>query len=561
MAGEGRYEIQGDGSVLFTPAADFAGLTTPVRYRIEDDNGTTDTAQLQVTVRPGPVAVPDEESTLQNVTVEHIDVLGNDTPGLDAAGDPGTFDETTVVLTGAAVVPGVGTWTVAPDGTISFDPEPAFTGDAVVEYTVTDEFGNETTAVLTVTVTPIAPVANDDAAATPFATPVSLDGATDDVAGALSAPLVPSVTVFTANDLGTLTVAGEGRFEAQPDGSVLFTPAADFVGATTPVRYRIEDDNGTTDTALLTVTVRQGPAASADGTTTPQNVTIAGIDVLGNDTPGLDAAGDPGRFDETTVVLTGAAVVPGVGTWTVAPDGTISFDPEPSFTGDAVVEYTVTDEFGNETTAVLTVTVTPMVPVAADDAGVTQYMTPIELDVLGNDWSDARAPLLRETQRPLDPATGVQVEPCGRARRGRADRGRRPAPVRADRRVQRTRNPPRLHRRGRQRHPGRRDRPRDGRPAARVRARGRRAGSGPGHGPAERERRWHHDYPRQQRRRRVPPGHGRSVLAAAGPRVRGGARRWRPGAAQPPGGLTEQRLRAVSRKVGGGFLKIPPSRS
>ena len=86
-------------------------------------------------------------------------------------------------------VPGEGEYTVNADGTITFDPAPQFTGDASpITYAVTDEFGNTVTSTVTVTVTPVVPVATDDSASTPFDTPVTLPGVTNDAAGDTSLP-------------------------------------------------------------------------------------------------------------------------------------------------------------------------------------------------------------------------------------------------------------------------------------------------------------------------------------------------------------------------------------
>ncbi len=55
---EGTWQVNPDGSVTFTPAPGYTGTTPPVEYRISDAAGSTDTATLAVTVRPGPVGRP-----------------------------------------------------------------------------------------------------------------------------------------------------------------------------------------------------------------------------------------------------------------------------------------------------------------------------------------------------------------------------------------------------------------------------------------------------------------------------------------------------------------------
>jgi LPXTG-motif cell wall-anchored protein len=452
---EGAYTLNDDGTVTFTPQAGYAGTTTAATYTIRDTNGTPAKAELQVTVRPGPVAVDDDETTPQNVTID-VDVLGDDVPGPNADNTAGSWDATSVRFVQvdqdpAAVVsnngktltvPGEGEYTVQTDGSIIFDPVPQFTGPATpVVYTVTDSHGNDASAELTITVTGIDPMANDDAASTSYDTPVTLPGATDDTAGAVSAPLVPGSTVFPATgqptgaivspDGKTITVPGEGTYVIRADGSVEFTPVAGYTGTTNAVTYRIEDTNGTTDTAQLTVTVRRGPSASPDDATTPQNVDVT-VPVLGNDSAGLQPNGDPGSFDLTSLVFptagqpTGATVspdgrtltVPGEGVYAVNADGTVTFDPVDAFTGVAsTVTYTVTDQAGNDVSSTLVVTVAPVVPVATDDAASTPYNTAVTLPGATNDTAGAAsAPLVpgstvfTTTGQP----SGATVSPDGR---------------------------------------------------------------------------------------------------------------------------------------------------
>ncbi|UFU03564.1 tandem-95 repeat protein [Ruania suaedae] len=461
--GEGVWQVLESGEVEFTPAEGFAGVTSPVVYLIEDENGTTDTAELVVTVAVGPSAEADAETTPQNVDVE-VAPLENDTPGDLADGGPGSFDPATLALLtdglpeGTTVsedgrtlmVPGEGEYVVdAETGAVTFDPEPLFRGDASsVTYTVTDQAGNATTSTITITVRGIDPVASDDAASTPFGTPVTLPGVVDDVPGTddngtpedpaddVTPALVPGATVFpvggqpegavVSEDGKTLTVDGEGVWQVLESGEVEFTPAEGFAGVTSPVVYLIEDENGTTDTAELTVTVAAGPVAESDAASTAQNTAVT-VNPWGNDTAGVDpATGEPGAWDASSVVFpegqpAGAVVsedgktltVPGEGEYVIdAESGEVTFTPEAQFTGQATpVVYEVTDEFGNPATAEIAITVGETVPVATDDATRTAYERPVDIDVLDNDTPGADdVPLDPSTLRLIDPTSGDEVE-------------------------------------------------------------------------------------------------------------------------------------------------------
>ena len=211
---QGTWEINLNGTVTFTPAAGYTGTTPAVEYQITDAAGSTDTADLTVTVRPGPSASPDTDTTAQGVTVV-LDpgALSNDTPGLAANGTSGTFDAASLEFVpggtpGGSVsvdrktltIPGQGVFTIdAVTGEVRFAPEPQFTGTtAAAAYVVTDSLGNDASSTITIVVAAVVPVANDDSANTPFNTAVTLPAATDDSAGAPSAPLDPSATVLPA---------------------------------------------------------------------------------------------------------------------------------------------------------------------------------------------------------------------------------------------------------------------------------------------------------------------------------------------------------------------------
>ncbi|MGD9958025.1 Ig-like domain-containing protein [Nocardioides sp.] len=422
VAGEGRYTIHPvTGVITFSPEAGFTGASTPVGYRVADDNGTTATASLTVTVGSGPVARADSTSTAQNVTVT-LNPLTNDAAGVDGDGTTGTLIRSSVTFTGPAatdsgrtlVVAGQGTWTIDPvTGQVTFDPLAGFTGPTTpAPYSVSDSFGNTATSTITVTVTPITPVAANDTATTPYRTPVTVDVLDNDTAGAASAPLVASSVVFTsadATDGGTrLVVTGEGSYVVTAQGAITFSPAVGFTGDTSPVTYRVSDANGTTDTATVSITVGSDAVALPDSATTPQDITVT-LGALTNDTAGSDGAGLPGTLDPASVRFTSAAatdagrtlVVSGEGTWTVNAGGTVSFNPLATFTGTTTpVGYAVTDSFANTAAATLTVTVTAITPVAADDSATTPYRTPVDVDVLDNDAAGAPS-------APLDPASVV----------------------------------------------------------------------------------------------------------------------------------------------------------
>ncbi|PKQ22848.1 MAG: hypothetical protein CVT65_11160, partial [Actinobacteria bacterium HGW-Actinobacteria-5] len=406
VAGEGTYQVNGTGTISFTPVAGFSGVATAVGYRVSDELGQTGTAQLVVTVGVPPTATDDARTTAQGVPVT-FDPLGNDSAGDNGAGTVGALLHPSVVLTSASatdagrtlVVAGEGTWTIgAFTGEASFAPLPGFTGTTTaVGYAVTDSFGNTATAELVVTVTPVTPVAADDVNHTPYQTPVTTGVLGNDSAGATTALLDPASVVFSSPDATngghTLTVPGEGTYEVNADATVTFTPADGFRGTATGVDYRVSDANGTTASATLTITVGTPPVATDDTATTPYDTAVT-LRPLDNDTAGDDGAGNVGGLDAASLVFTspGATdgdhtlVVAGQGSWTIDPAaGAVRFDPEKGFHGStASVAYRVTDSHGHEATALLTVIVGAP-PAASDDTAITPQNVTVTLDPLAND--------------------------------------------------------------------------------------------------------------------------------------------------------------------------------
>ncbi|MCI0396853.1 MAG: cellulase family glycosylhydrolase [Chloroflexi bacterium] len=106
------------------------------------------------------------------------------------------------------------------------------------------------------------PVADHDTAVTEFETAVTLDPPANDITYG-SAVLEPSTVDLDPETTGqqvTRTVPG-GTFEWQPDGMVLFTPAAGFSGQAA-ISYTIADSDGrTSNAANLSVIVLPSPTA------------------------------------------------------------------------------------------------------------------------------------------------------------------------------------------------------------------------------------------------------------------------------------------------------------
>ena len=170
--------------------------------------------------------------------------------------------------------------------------------------------------------------------------------------------------------------------------TVRYTPTGDLNGADS-FTYQVDDGNGATATALVSVDVRpvnDAPVAIDDAALTSED-TAVDVDVLANDT---DVDGD---------VLQVSNVVVTVGSVSAGDGNTLRYAPPANFSGEASFTYEVADGNGASDTATVTVTVAAVndAPVAVDDTSTTNEDTPVNVNVLGND-SDAEGEELTVTQ-------------------------------------------------------------------------------------------------------------------------------------------------------------------
>ena len=141
----GTAVLNGDGTVTFTPDADFNGAAE-FTYTVTDGTATTGavTASLNVTaVNDAPVASGETlTATAEDTAITYAaaDLLGNDS---DVDGDTLSIASVTSGTGGTAVLNG--------DGTVTFTPDADFNGAAEFTYTVTD--GTATTEAVTASLT------------------------------------------------------------------------------------------------------------------------------------------------------------------------------------------------------------------------------------------------------------------------------------------------------------------------------------------------------------------------------------------------------------------------
>ena len=255
------------------------------------------------------------------------------------------------------VIPGEGTYTVAPDGTVTFTPEKNFTGKGTgVTVKRVDKNGTPVTAKYTPNVTPVTPTA--DPVETTDIQGKEQNGKPEFKPGNPEVPMDDEVPATFEDGSTTKTIPGEGTYTVTPDGTVTFTPEKTFTGTGTGVTVKRVDKNGTPVTAKYTPTVTPvtpvGTPAESEG---PKGQPQTGTPDFkpGNPNVPIDETVKP-TFDDGTT----EKKVPGEGTYTIDENGKVTFTPEKDFVGKAKgVTVKRVDKNGTPVTATYTPTVRP----------------------------------------------------------------------------------------------------------------------------------------------------------------------------------------------------------
>jgi len=359
IPGQGTYTITPDGAVTFTPDKQFVGKPDPITVKRVDKNGTPVTA----TYSPEFTKVTPTGTDATSTGPQGVPQTG--TPTFQG-GEPLVPIDETVEPTFAdgskeKNIPGQGTYTIAPDGAVTFTPDKQFVGspDPVIVKRV-DKNGTPVTATYSPEFAKVTPTGKD-------ATSTNIKGhvQTGNPVFEAGNPLVPideTIAPTFEDGIKEKTILGEGTYTIAPDGTVTFTPEADFLGQGTGVTLVRRDKNGTSVTARYIPTV-VAPSTSQDSVSSGRK----GQAQTGTPTfeGAIDQAVAPTFADGSTEM-----VVPGEGTYRFTMLGAVTFVPEADFVGTARgVVVKRSDLYGNAVTATYTPTV--LGSTATEDTGST----------------------------------------------------------------------------------------------------------------------------------------------------------------------------------------------
>jgi hypothetical protein len=373
-----RYEFGGGGAFRPLPdssAADAAWIDRALHEPVTGHQRTFDTyttrgptttkttqGPKQYTAR-FPIARDDSASVPENSTGNTVDVLANDA---DPDGNPLSISAVGSPAHGTAQISGTH---------VLYTPTSGYVGSDVFTYTVTNTKGLTASARVLITVNAVVvtpppsnqgpPVARDDTATTPYATPVTVNVLAND-----SDPSGYALTVTGA------TPPAHGTARINADNSITYTPNSTYSG-NDRFSYSISNGHGGSASANVILTVQPSlPPVARDDTATTPYLTPVVIDVLANDT-------DPnGYFLSVTSVGVAAS-----GTAKIVPGGAVSYSPQPGFIGSDSFEYSISDGHGGIASANVTVTVQPPGGslAAQNDTATTPYAKPVAINVIAND--------------------------------------------------------------------------------------------------------------------------------------------------------------------------------
>jgi uncharacterized repeat protein (TIGR01451 family) len=367
------------GNVTFTFTAtdnDGADDGTPATYTIPVGNEpptATDVTNASLSVGAGPTAISslaatDTDGTIASFTISSLPPAAQGTLYL--------ADGTTPVTAGQILTP-------AEAGSLKFDPSGTFTGNVTFTFTATDNDGAVDASPATYTI----PLDN----AAPTATPVTTSSIPSSAGPTAIDPLLATdgdgtIASFT---VVTLPTAAQGVL-LMPDGltpvtvgqvltpteaaGLKFDPAPGFTGNVT-FTFTATDNLGLVDASPATYTIPVGntPPVATDVTnpSIPSTAGATGISSLAaTDSDGTVASFTVSSLPAASqgVLYLGATPVTVGQILTPTEAASLSFDPNPSFTGDATFTFTATDNLGlvDATPATYTIPVGNNPPTAGD---------------------------------------------------------------------------------------------------------------------------------------------------------------------------------------------------
>jgi VCBS repeat-containing protein len=364
----GTVTQNADGTLKYVPAANYNGNDS-FTYKAKDGTADSNFATVSITVtavNDAPVA-DDQSVTTDEDNAKYITLSAS-----DVEGDTLSY----------SIVAGPSHGSLSGSGANrTYTPAADYNGSDSFTFKANDGSLDSNVATVSITATAVndAPVAHDDTATTDEDTPVNIS----------ANELLANDSTGPANESGqTLNIKSVSNGQhGQPvlnnDGSVTFTPDADFFGEAS-FDYTVCDDGtpqkcyeGTATVKVTVNAVNDAPVAVDDAKATNED-TATDINVIAND-PDLD--------NTNAELSVSSFTQPSHGTVSQNADGTLKYNPDANFNGSDSFTYKSKDAAldSNSATVSLTVNAVNDAPVAKDDSATTDEDTAKDIAVLAND--------------------------------------------------------------------------------------------------------------------------------------------------------------------------------
>jgi large repetitive protein len=319
-------------SGTITPnASQINGGVYTATITVSDGNGGTVTQTIAFNItNPPPVATNDSAGTSEDTPVI-ISPLINDS---DPDGDP-------LTITSAAALNG--TAVINANGTVTYTPNPGYSGTDIITYTISDSNGGTSTATITVTVSDVndLPVTSGT-----IANQTNLDAQVISLpmAGAFADPDGDALSYSATGLPAGLTInAATGVISGTIDNS-----ASQINGGVYSITVIASDGRGGSVSQIFGWAITNPAPTAVNDTAVTNEDTAVNIAVIAND---VDPDVDP---------LTVTSASAGNGTVIINANGSLTYTPNPNFTGEDTIIYRITDSEGGVSTATVTVTILPV---------------------------------------------------------------------------------------------------------------------------------------------------------------------------------------------------------
>jgi len=303
------------------------------------------TSKPTVAVNNPPVANNDTYNVGMNAATE-LDVLSNDTDN-DSFSITSLTEPTNGVLTNN-------------QSNVTYTPHDGFVGSDNFSYTIKDTAGQKSSAVVTVAIANIAPVAVNDTGETVQSQ-------------ALVINVLENDSSLGGHELSIASTSSPNHGVVSYDGKLItYTPTEGYSGNDSFV-YVVRDSYGDETTATVSVIIENvTPTATNDDLSLSQNSAVT-IDVLAND---VDAKGDNLELVNISNAEHGEATIA---------NNKVTYTPNNGYVGAETLSYTIIDCYGATSQASLTLDITNITPTAADDSDNALKNRKLLIDVLAND--------------------------------------------------------------------------------------------------------------------------------------------------------------------------------